>query len=92
MAPGSSFLGDLWALTGNSKLDSFKLDINFLSTVGAGLSSLTTRLSQRMRVLRTQHRFHGGTRHAEIVILVGLGRLPHGSILEPVQASFDAKS
>lgn len=93
MASGSSFLGDLWALTGNSKLDSLKLDdINFPSTVGARLSPLATRLSRRMRVSHTQHRFYEGTRHAEIVTPVGLGRLPHGLILELVQASFDAKS
>lgn len=93
MTSGSSFLGDIWALTGNSKLDSFKLDnINFPSTVGAGLSPLTTLLGRRMRVSRTQHRFHEETRRAEIVIPVGLGRLPHGSILESAQANFDAKS
>jgi len=76
-----------------SVYDSIKLDdINFPSTVGVGLSPLTTRLGRRMRVSRTQHRFHEGTRHAEIVIPVGLGRLPHSSILGSAQASFDAKS
>jgi len=84
MTRGSSFSDDLGELTGNSKLASFKVaDTSFPSTVNTGLSPLTARLSRRMRVSRTRHRLREGTRHAEIAILVGPGRLSHGSILQP---------